>query len=332
MRGLLGLRDRIALFWSGHDFVLQLLLKFILVCAISLKCIEMSGIKPGADVYLPALAVALAASFLPGPAAVIPLCVWIAVCAWICSMEAAIAAGVLILLFLLLYYSFFPGDAWVVMAVVFLCQIRIPSAAVLAGGLFLSLEAVPGIAAGCFLAVLPGALGAEGLALAGFGTVTEIGSDTPEHVLTLMEGALSSEAWVITAIVLAAAFLVVYALRSVPLPYMAFAAVLTGLVSLIMLYGVRGLVYPAGWDFPQMVLDLIAGLLCAMVVLVFRFTLDYRRTEFLQFEDDDYYYYVKAVPKMRPKGPAEQHLDRHEDARRHQDTRRPERRGGSRYG
>ena len=28
------------------------------------------------------------------------------------------------------------------------------------------------------------------------------------------------------------------------------------------------------------------------------FDLDYSRTERVQFEDDEYYYYVKAVPKM----------------------------------
>ena len=30
----------------------------------------------------------------------------------------------------------------------------------------------------------------------------------------------------------------------------------------------------------------------------FLFHVDYKRTERLQFEDDEYYYYVKAVPKI----------------------------------
>ena len=28
------------------------------------------------------------------------------------------------------------------------------------------------------------------------------------------------------------------------------------------------------------------------------FSMDYSRTEYVQFEDDEYYYYVKAVPKV----------------------------------
>ena len=27
--------------------------------------------------------------------------------------------------------------------------------------------------------------------------------------------------------------------------------------------------------------------------------LDYQRTEFVQYEDDNYYYYVKAIPKVK---------------------------------
>ena len=42
--------------------------------------------------------------------------------------------------------------------------------------------------------------------------------------------------------------------------------------------------------------DKIAGVI-AMIIQFLFFNLDYSRTERLQFEDDDYYYYVKAVPK-----------------------------------
>ena len=36
----------------------------------------------------------------------------------------------------------------------------------------------------------------------------------------------------------------------------------------------------------------------AIIIQFLFFNLDYSRTERLQFEDDDYYYYVKAVPKI----------------------------------
>ena len=36
-----------------------------------------------------------------------------------------------------------------------------------------------------------------------------------------------------------------------------------------------------------------------MIVNVFILAVDYSGTEYVQFEDDDYYYYVKAVPKLK---------------------------------
>jgi hypothetical protein len=37
----------------------------------------------------------------------------------------------------------------------------------------------------------------------------------------------------------------------------------------------------------------------AFLFKLFTFSVDYAKTERVQFEDDGYYYYVKAVPKIR---------------------------------
>jgi hypothetical protein len=54
-------------------------------------------------------------------------------------------------------------------------------------------------------------------------------------------------------------------------------------------------------DIPGKTLTMIIGNLIAIalgIVIEFIFMdLDYSRTERVQFEDDDYYYFVKAVPK-----------------------------------
>ncbi len=47
-----------------------------------------------------------------------------------------------------------------------------------------------------------------------------------------------------------------------------------------------------------MIVGSIVAALLAWIVELFVFSVDYSRTEFLQFEDDEYYYYVKAVPKI----------------------------------
>ena len=48
-------------------------------------------------------------------------------------------------------------------------------------------------------------------------------------------------------------------------------------------------------------IGLLVSVMLAMIYNFFFFSVDYTRTEYVQFEDDDYYYYVKAVPKMSSK-------------------------------
>jgi len=48
---------------------------------------------------------------------------------------------------------------------------------------------------------------------------------------------------------------------------------------------------------------MIVSAIVAVVYQFFVFSVDYTRTEYTQFEDDDYYYYVKAVPKVSLSAP-----------------------------
>ena len=48
----------------------------------------------------------------------------------------------------------------------------------------------------------------------------------------------------------------------------------------------------------SMILGTIISMLLVFIAQFFRVVLDYTSVEYVQFEDDDYYYYVKAVPKI----------------------------------
>ena len=47
----------------------------------------------------------------------------------------------------------------------------------------------------------------------------------------------------------------------------------------------------------------LASAVVGLILQFFFFNLDYTRTERVQFEDDEYYYYVKAVPKINVSTP-----------------------------
>ena len=51
-------------------------------------------------------------------------------------------------------------------------------------------------------------------------------------------------------------------------------------------------------DIVLVVTGSVVGIILALIIQFFKGVVDYQRTEILQFEDNEYYYYVKAVPKL----------------------------------
>ena len=50
----------------------------------------------------------------------------------------------------------------------------------------------------------------------------------------------------------------------------------------------------------------VLGIILGLVLEFLFFSVDYSRTENIQFEDDEYYYYVKAIPKVGVSAPEKQ--------------------------
>ena len=66
----------------------------------------------------------------------------------------------------------------------------------------------------------------------------------------------------------------------------------------LVLFLTGGLIMQVRISLLGLVIGTAVSVLIALLVEFFVFSVDYSRTEYAQFEDDEYYYYVKAVPKM----------------------------------
>ena len=91
---------------------------------------------------------------------------------------------------------------------------------------------------------------------------------------------------------------VTYVISRLPFDYSWYIAIGAGT-----LVGIIGMIVGAGYVDVQISVGgtflgcVISGLFVAVVQFL-RCSVDYNRKEFVQFEDDDYYYYVRAIPKM----------------------------------
>ena len=72
----------------------------------------------------------------------------------------------------------------------------------------------------------------------------------------------------------------------------------TGAIADAMIILIGKLVLDINVSILWLLLGSVLAVLVAKVLQFFVFNVDYSRTERVQFEDDEYYYYVKAVPKV----------------------------------
>ncbi|MCR4694920.1 MAG: hypothetical protein K5773_06330 [Pseudobutyrivibrio sp.] len=96
-----------------------------------------------------------------------------------------------------------------------------------------------------------------------------------------------------------AMFLIVYFVRTASIHMSWLVADVVGVLAefIIMLSGF--IITSQRGEIPGLILGNVLVLLVGFVLNYFIMDLDYSRIEKVQFEDDDYYYYVTAVPKIR---------------------------------
>lgn len=73
--------------------------------------------------------------------------------------------------------------------------------------------------------------------------------------------------------------------------------IIGGVVGMILFFGV-GYILEVELEIVRIILGFILSVFIGLLVQFFKCIVDHSRVEYVQFEDDEYYYYVKAVPKV----------------------------------
>ena len=75
-------------------------------------------------------------------------------------------------------------------------------------------------------------------------------------------------------------------------------AIGAGVISELVLFIAGDLAFGVHTDYLTLILGSAVSVVIGMALEFMIFSVDYSRTQRMQFEDDEYYYYVKAVPKI----------------------------------
>lgn len=293
MTTLLVAKQIVMTLYSKYEVYITPILKFILAL-ITLSMINSHlGYMDGINKVAVVLIVALMCSFMPTGFILVASAAFVLLHLYSFSLECAAIIGVAFLLMYLLYLRFSPKDTLVVVLTPVFFVLHVPYVIPLAMG-FLGTPASV-ISVGC---------GVAAYYMVHYVTqnATVISAMAEEETAAkfkfVIDGLLKNKEMMVTIAAFAVTVFLVYCIRRLSVDYAWTIAAFAGAVSNIIILLVGDLIFETNISLAGVILGSIVALLLSIALQFFVFHVDYNRTEKVQFEDDEYYYYVKAVPKV----------------------------------
>lgn len=294
MTGLLEIKEKLKNLYGRYDIFFRPLFKFILaMCVFSLINGNIGYMKRINTVSV-MLVFSLVCAILPVNAMVLVASVVVLAHLYALSLEVAVVGLALFLLIGLLYFRFAPKDGIYALLTPLCLHFNIGPVMPMTAGLLGKPYSVISVISGTFVwFFLDGVKKNE----------TVLGSIGDEAVMTskftaALNQLMGNKEMYLVIVTFLFVTLAVYLIRRLCIDYAWLAAIIIGsLVNFIVLFAGYVLLGISG-KVMGLVIGSLLSLVVALVLEFLFFNLDYSRTERVQFEDDEYYYYVKAVPKM----------------------------------
>ena len=209
------------------------------------------------------------------------------------SLEMALILLVLLLFILILYFGLQPRDSYLLLLTPIFFHLKIPYAIPILVGLSCGLSSVVTVCCGVMLFYVMQYIKQNMGTLSGDTTL-----GIAEQLMQIIRTLVSNRLMVVMMVTCAAGILIVYLIRRLPVNFSWAIAIVAGALTQIAAIFIGDFLFDVSVPMPQLLAGLILSMALAAVYHFFVFAVDYTRTEYVQFEDDDYYYYVKAVPKI----------------------------------
>lgn len=293
MTGILELREKLKQIYSKTEFILIPFIKFLLAFVALLTLNNNLGYMTKLDNIAIVLIVALMCSFLPNSCIVLFAALFSLLHIYALSLEAAIVGLCMYLVMFLLFFRFSPKDSLVVVLTPLLCVMKIPFVIPIAVGLLCRPASIVAVGCGiCVYYLLNTVIGSAP-------TINAMGEEeTTAKLRLIIDGILGNKSMMVMIAAFAITVLVVYLIRRIAIDHAWTIAMIAGIMINIVIMLIGDLLYDTEISVINVLIGSILALAVGKIIEFFRFCVDYSRTEKVQFEDDEYYYYVKAVPKM----------------------------------
>lgn len=290
---LLEIRARIRSLYQKFEVYLNPVVKFLAAFAVFKTVNNSLGSDPRLLTTPVVLVLSLLSAFTPSSVLVFLAGALALLHIYYVSPFLMILAALIFIVLYLFFIRFTPGLGYVLVTVPVLHIFGLHYVVPILMGLFASPLAILPVGCGVIIYYL-------------FGIVREAAAkevnmnieDLLQLYTEVIDAILANKEMFLTIAVFAVVIVVVYLIRKLKMDYIFEIAIVLGaamnIIGFIFVYFQLDISDELG----KMILGTVGSAVIVYIIYMFRQILDYSAAENVQFEDDSYYYFVKAVPKM----------------------------------
>lgn len=295
MAKLLEIKDKILRYWGQYETYLNMVVKFVLALILFLMINSGIGFMESFSTLPIALILALVCCLLPQNFTLLVAAVLVLLNMYALSVEVALTTLVLFGAIYFIYFRFAPKDGVPAILTFISFKLNIPYVMPLGCGLLRSGYSILAVCASTIVYYFLSGISQNVSTLVN--VTTEEGAEVSSKFSVSVGQILGNKEMYLVIGIFILVFVVVQIVRKLSVEHAWKIAIVAGtLIHICGLFAGYMILNISG----KGVLLLVGSLVSMLIGFVLEFlfmNLDYARTERVRFEDDEYYYFVKAVPK-----------------------------------
>lgn len=297
MMALLVFKTRCKEFFEKHYTVVRGILKILFSAMAFSVMLGYFPFHPGMHRYMVLLValLSLVCGFIPDLAIMCLMALVMLVNISAVSLVIAFGFFAVLAVYFLLFGRYTKSQSYIVLLIPLLGVFELSYSVPIVAALFLTPAMIPACVVGVFVQYLLDAVKEYYIVSQ---TAVDTGN-TMEGLQYIFDYVVQSKEMLIYMVTYSAAFLLVFVIRKGKYNHASHIAILVGVLTCMAGVILGDSIWSVQADVAKLFGGLAISAVIAYIVQFFRMSLDYMGVRHLQFEDDEYFYYVKAVPKVK---------------------------------
>ena len=293
MSFLISIREKLEEFYVDYSMYALPILKFGLAMVIFIMINNNMGYLQGLNSLLILVVLAAVSAILPLNGMVIISMFLIIAHSFGLGIEIGGVSTIVYLVIALLYFRLAPNDALVLILSPIACTLNIPAVIPLSLGLFRGPQAAISAVFGVFSWQYLHGVVTEVAPLKTSGTLSQIA--LLQKIPSLIMGGNASYLYMVA---FAVTTIIVSVICKFAIKFTREIALVAGMIAYLAVMLGGGIALGSMPNMLTVILGTVVSGLIAYLIDFFVYSVDYEKTKYIQFEDENYYYYVKAIPKV----------------------------------